>query len=148
MTVKSTLSNLAHIAVVVKDIDKAVKRLEGLGIGPFKPYDAGSLPPLIGKPLLRDKPSDGKVKGFASTIGEKSLEIIQPVKGESPHKEFLDRRGEGIHHIAFVSDDIDKDVAGFTEQGATVLLSGKWQVGGFAYLDLGVGNIIIELEQK
>jgi methylmalonyl-CoA/ethylmalonyl-CoA epimerase len=142
-TAKSPFSNLLHVGIVVRNMDKAVERLESLGIGPF---EAISLPP-IGKRLFRGKPYVGKVKGLIGKIGELEIELFQPVEGESPHKEFLDSKGEGIQHIAFAVDDIEKEVAKFTEQGVSILLSGRWQGGGFAYLDLGVGGIIFELVQ-
>jgi methylmalonyl-CoA/ethylmalonyl-CoA epimerase len=145
-TAKSPFSKLAHVGVVVRDMDKAIERLSSLGIGPF---EAISVPPATGKPLFRGRPFDLdlKVKGLAAKIGEVKLELLQPVDGDSPWKEFLDSKGEGIHHIAFAVDDIDKEVAKFTEQGVSILLSGKWQGGGCAYLDLGVGGIIFELVQ-
>jgi methylmalonyl-CoA/ethylmalonyl-CoA epimerase len=145
MAVKSPFSKkLLHVGAVVRDMGKTVERLASLGIGPF---DTSS-PPLLEKPMFRGKPSDAKVKGLSAEMGEVKLEIGQPVEGESPHKEFLDSKGEGFQHIAFAVDDLESEVAGFTEKGASVLLSGRWQDGGFAYLDLGVGDIIIELDQK
>jgi methylmalonyl-CoA/ethylmalonyl-CoA epimerase len=145
-TAKSPFSKLLHVGIVVRDMDKAVERVESLGIGPF---EAISLPP-IGKRLFRGKPYVGKVKGLIGKIGELEIELFQPVEGESPHKEFLDSKGEGIHHIAFGLDDVDdfdKEIAKLTEQGVGILLSGKWQGGGSAYLDPGVGGIIFELMQ-
>jgi methylmalonyl-CoA/ethylmalonyl-CoA epimerase len=146
-TAKSPFSKLAHVGIVVRDMDKAVERLESLGIGPFK---AISLPPATEKPLLRGKPYVAKVKGLIGKIGEVEIELFQPIEGESPHKEFLDSKGEGIHHIAFGLDDVDdfdKEVAKLTEQGASVVLGGRWQGGGSAYFDSGVGGIILELIQ-
>ena len=36
-------------------------------------------------------------------MGSLEIELIQPLEGQSPHKEFLDSKGEGIHHIAFLT---------------------------------------------
>jgi catechol 2,3-dioxygenase-like lactoylglutathione lyase family enzyme len=145
MAEKSPFSKLSHIAVVVRDMDTAVKRLESLGIGPF---EVATLPPGA-EMFFHDKPLDAELKEFKAVIGDIKLELFEPGKGESPHKEFLDSRGEGIHHIGFYVDDIDEVVAKLTKQGAREIFAGKMQGRlGAAYLDLAVGNIIMEFEQK
>ena len=142
-TAKSQLSKLSHVGVVVRDIDKAVKRLSSLGIGPFESL---SVPPMIAK--FRGKPFTPDCKTLIAKIGEIGLELLEPGKGESPWREFLDNKGEGIHHIAFDVDDIDEVVAKLTEQGACVILTGKLR-GRLksAYVDLGIGGIILSLFQ-
>ena len=140
---KSPFSKLSHVGVVVRDMDKAVKRLESLGIGPFEP-----LSPLPMTGNFRGKPFTPDCKTLMAKMGEIGLELLQPVKGESPWQEFLDSKGEGIHHIAFDVDDIDEMVTKLTEQGACVILTGKLQ-GRLksAYVDLGIGSIILSLFQ-
>jgi methylmalonyl-CoA/ethylmalonyl-CoA epimerase len=134
-----------QVGVVVRDMDKAIKRLSSLGIGPFEPK---SLPPDR-KEWFRGKPMDAKFNIQATRIGEIELELIQPVEGKSPHQEFLDSKGEGIQHVMFAVDDFDKEVARLTKKGAVELLRAKFPGGrGVAYLDLNVGGIIIELIQK
>jgi methylmalonyl-CoA/ethylmalonyl-CoA epimerase len=149
MTEQSPFSlKMGHVAVVVRDMDKTIKRLESLGIGPFKPYDFDSLSPLVGKLLFHGKPYEGKVKVFVANMGDISMEIFQPLEGISPHQEFLDKKGEGIHHIAFLMNDFEKDVARFTNQGVEVVHFARQENGGGAvYLDLGVGGLVIELEK-
>lgn len=149
MIVKSQFSNkLTHLGVVVRDMDKTIKRLESLGIGPFKPYDFDSLSPLVGKLLFRGKPYEGKTKILVAKIGDMTLELFEPIEGESPHKEFLDDKGEGIHHLGFTVDDLDREVARFTDQGANVMHSARQKNGGGAvYLEIGVADLIFELEK-
>ena len=79
----------------------------------------------------------------------KKLELFEPGEAESPWKEFLDSKDEGFHHIGFLVDDIEKAVDNLTAKGAEIILSVKihGRLEAF-YLDLGVGDIIIELEQK
>ena len=107
---------MLHVGVVVRDINKAAKRLESLGIGPFKLFDASSLPPLADKRYFRGEPYQGKVKVMTAEMGNMKLELFQPLEGKSPWQEFLDDKGEGIHHIGFKMDDYDSDVARFTEK--------------------------------
>ena len=58
------------------------------------------------------------------------------------------RKGEGIQHIAFDVDDLDREVAKLTKQGVSVLLSASLRDVRVAYLDLGVGGLIFELIQR
>jgi methylmalonyl-CoA/ethylmalonyl-CoA epimerase len=144
---ESAFSKLMQVGVVVRDMDKAVERLSSLGIGPFKRI---LLPPdrqewFRGKPR---KPIKENVKINIAMMGGLEIELIEPGEGESPHKEFLASKGEGIQHIAFAVDDLDKEVFKLTNQGAKELLRTKWQGGGIAYFDLGAGGLIIELIQR
>ena len=142
--VESPFSKLIQVGVVVKDLDKAVERLSSLGIGPFTPM----LLPPDAEQWFRGKPLDAKFKISGARLGEIVLELIQPVEGESPHQEFLDSKGEGIQHIAFAVDDLDREVAKLTKQGVSVLLSANLRDVRVAYLDLGVGGLIFELIQR
>ena len=141
-------NKLVHIGVVVKDMNKAIQRLESLGIGPVTPYDFESLPPLKGELLLKGEPYEGETKVFVAKMGNVQLELFELVSGDSPYKDFYEEKGEGIHHICFAMDDYDTEVARFTDKGAEVLHSARTVTGGgSAYLDIGVGGIIVELEK-
>jgi methylmalonyl-CoA/ethylmalonyl-CoA epimerase len=142
---KSTFSNLDHLGVVVKDMDKTIQYLSSLGIGPFKPI----ADPALAEKLFRGKPSDWKVKISLAKIGPVALELIQPVEGENANQEFLKKKGEGIQHIGFTVDDLDREVSKLTQQGIKVMMSGKTPGGKFAYLETDViGGMIIELMQR
>jgi catechol 2,3-dioxygenase-like lactoylglutathione lyase family enzyme len=141
---ESPFSKLVQVGVVVKDLEKTVERLMSLGIGPFTPMH---IPPDA-EQWFRGKPLDAKFKISGAKLGEIVLELIQPVEGESPHQEFLDSQGEGIQHIAFAVDDLDREVAKLTKRGVSVLLSANLRNVRVAYLDLGVGGLVIELIQE
>ena len=141
----SPFSKLIQVGLVVRDMDKTIERLTSLGIGPFEPK---ILPPER-KEWFRDKPLDANLKLTAAKMGDVELELVQPVEGESPHKEFLDSKGEGIQHIAFAVSDVEKEVAKLTKKGVSVLLRAKFPGGGgVAYLDLGAGGLVVELIQR
>jgi methylmalonyl-CoA/ethylmalonyl-CoA epimerase len=144
---QSAFSHLVHIGVVVKDMDKAVERLTALGVGPFK---TRVLPPDA-KEIFRGKPFFPKDRVFIkiTQIGNMELELIQPLDGDSPHKEFLDTKGDGIQHLGFMVKDLSKEVKRLTENGASTMLTSEFKGGGgVAYLDLDVGGIIVELVQR
>ena len=135
---------ITQVGVVVRDVDKTVEHLSAMGIGPFEPK---TLPPDR-KEWFRGKPMDAEFNIQAARIGDVELELIQPISGESPHKEFLESKGEGIQHVMFAVDDFNKEVDRLTKNGASVLLEAKFGDRGLAYLDLNVAGIIIEMIQK
>ncbi len=143
-TGKSAFSRLTHIGMVVRDMDKAVERFTALGIGPF---NLRVLPPEAvetyrGEPFYPAQ----RVVIQMTRIGGVELELIQPVNGPSPHMEFLEAKGEGIHHLGFAVDDLDKEVGFLTGKGSTVLLTSELQNGrSLAYLDLNAANLVVEL---
>ena len=145
-TGKSTFSRLIHIGVVVRDMNKTIARLTALGIGPFKPR---ILPPdaretYRGKPFVPSK----RVTIQTTRIGDMELELIQPIDGDSPHREFLDAKGEGIQHLGFMVDNLDEEVEHLTAQGSEILLTSQFKGGGgVAYLDLDAAGLIVELVQ-
>ena len=144
-TKESPFTKVTQIGIVVRDMDKTIKRLTSLGIGPFQEM---ILPPDRVE-WFRDKRMYADFRIFYAMIGDIQIELIQPLSGESPHKEFLNTKGEGIQHIGCAVEGLQNKVDKLTEQGAEVLLRAKFPGGGgVAYCDLGVGNIIVELIEQ
>jgi len=143
---KATFTRLAHIGLVVRDMNKAIARLTALGIGPFTPR----MPPPDAKETYRGKPfvPGERVAIQITHIGDMELELIQSINGESPHREFLDQKGEGIQHLGFIVDNLGEDVKRLTDQGSEILLSSQFKGGGgVTYLNLDVAGLIVELVQ-
>jgi methylmalonyl-CoA/ethylmalonyl-CoA epimerase len=143
---KSAFTQMIHVGVVVRDMDQAVARFARLGIGPFKPRpfppDAREL--FRGKPFV---PSE-RVTIQTTQIGNMELELIQPLEGESPHREFLEQKGEGIQHLGFMVKDLEKEVDHLSAEGSEILLKNQFKGGGgICYLDLEAAGIIVELVQ-
>ena len=143
MIERSPFSKLDHIGVLVRDIDRAVEYCSALGIG-----TCGPLPATVVNRKIYGKPAnDVRNKVIIARIGQIRLELIQPGAGDSIKKEFLDRKGEGIHHLAFLVEDINKEVTELVDKGFEVISSGEFlNGGGFVILDARrVGDILIEL---
>lgn len=140
-TTKSPFSKIHHVGVVVKDMDKTMKYYQSLGMGSFE--------------LLALTPSEGKLRGktVVSTpvisigeVGGIQVELLQPTEEPSLIKEFFQAKGEGIHHIAFRVDDIDKETEKLTQKGLKVVFYQKFGKGGCAFFDTSkVGGVFIEL---
>lgn len=54
-----------------------------------------------------------KVKVAMFQVGEVKIELLEPTSGESPIAKFIEKKGEGIHHIAYETDGIIKEIEGF-----------------------------------
>jgi methylmalonyl-CoA/ethylmalonyl-CoA epimerase len=139
----------AHAALVVKDMDKAVKLFEALEVGPFPPFLGGTGMSFSGK-TVHGKPVDYDMdlRIARSDLGGLTVELIQPLKGRSIYDEFLEEKGEGLHHLAFMVDDFDAEVADMEKKGFRVIQTGAMPNTKWAYLEAeGPGGMLIELCQ-
>jgi len=93
---------LDHIAIAVPDLEKSIKRfMEDFG--------------------LEYKGSEDVTAAKTSTaffpLPETSIELVHPLNGEGPIAGYLEKRGPGLHHLCFRSDDIIADVERLKEKG-------------------------------
>ncbi len=144
MAAESAFSEMIQVGVVVKDMEKTIARLNSLGFGPFKP----KIFPPDAEQWFHGQPMDAKFKIYSTQIGPMEFELIQPLEGKSPHQEFLDRKGEGIQHIAFAVKDLEGQVNKLTQKGSKVELKANLQDANVAYMDLDVGGLVVELIQR
>lgn len=89
------IKKLDHIAIVVKDLDKEIKRYKELEGMEFK-----------GTEIVEEQ----KIRAAFFKVGDIMLEIIEPTSQDSPVSSFLEKRGGGIHHLAFEVDDINNSI--------------------------------------
>src|SRR5512137_170260 len=86
---------IAHIGIAVNDLDAALKDYESLG---FRQHKRGFV-------------EEQKVEVISMEVGESSIELIKPT-AEGAVSKFLAAKGEGIHHLAIVVDNIEQALAG------------------------------------
>ena len=131
---KLKIQQVYQICVVVKDIRKAMEHYwKVLGIGPWQLYTFQ--PPDLTDTMFRGKPEPFSMKLASARVGSLEWELIQPLEGQSAYREFLEQRGEGLHHVAVTVDDFDKTVAALEKQGIGILMSGKFRGAMFVYMD-------------
>lgn len=153
MEPNKSFTKLQHVGVVVKDIKKAIAYLESLGIGPFTaPGVEPGKPPVFTVPFqgeLHGKPAEWKTTISFARIGDVDLELLEPTEGEQALKESLDKTGEGLHHIGFLTDDLDAEIANFKQAGVGIwTLAREEGDGGFLYSDpTPVGGIAVEFRK-
>ena len=95
------LKKIDHIALIVRDLDKAAKSYADM-FG-FKVAES------------REGPG-GEFKSMMIRAGDITLELFQPMKQGSFSK-FLEEKGGGLHHVSFATDDIMKEIKTLKEQG-------------------------------
>ena len=134
MAEKAELKQVFQVCVVVKDIKKSVERYWKIfGIGPWQIHTFQ--PPDLFDTTLHGRAESYTMKIAAAQIGNMQWELIQPLSGRSTYREFLDEKGEGLHHVAVLVDDFDRTVAACREHGIGTVMTGRFRESAFAYLD-------------
>ena len=62
-----------------------------------------------------------KVRTAFFTVGEVHIELLEPMADDSPIAVFLEKKGEGIHHIGYLTDDIDSQLAAARKHGCKLI---------------------------
>src|SRR5699024_2509592 len=62
-----------------------------------------------------------KVKVAFLQVGETHLELLEPLEDDSPIQKFIEKRGEGIHHVALEVDDINERLTDMSENGKRLI---------------------------
>jgi methylmalonyl-CoA/ethylmalonyl-CoA epimerase len=118
-------------AFVVADLARAEQAMrETLGCGAFVDLPANDLD----YDLRGTTVSCALALGFARS-GNVQIELLQPVRGEGLHVEFLASNGPGAHHLGFLVDDLEAEVALATAEGFPKLMGAKFGNLRFCYLD-------------
>jgi methylmalonyl-CoA/ethylmalonyl-CoA epimerase len=100
------IEKLDHIGVAVKDLDQAMKLYKDVfGIEPSLIYES----------------SYTKAKIAFFPIGNVNVELIQPVSSDSVMGKFLEKRGEGIHHVAYRVRDVDASLNHVEAKGVQLI---------------------------
>jgi methylmalonyl-CoA/ethylmalonyl-CoA epimerase len=100
------MKKIEHIGIAVKNIENATKIYTSLlGSSPYK---------------MEEVKSEGVKTSFFKT-GDSKIELLEATNPDSPIAKFIEKRGEGIHHIAFAVDDIESEIARLKKEGFIVL---------------------------
>ena len=95
----------------------------------------------------RGGPSDSEAHLSLGYAGDTQVELIEAVRGPSLYTEFMEKRGPGLHHVAFSVPDYDTAVAALKAEGLELAMEGC--IGGgthFAYFDCeAAGASFIEI---
>ena len=65
--------------------------------------------------------ADQKVRVAMLDVGDVTVELLEPLSDESAINKFIEKRGEGLHHLSFQVQDIEKTIAEFKKRGARMI---------------------------
>lgn len=100
------LLNLDHVGIAVNDLDEAL---------------AGYLDRYRVEPLYRERVESQGVEEAMIPVGGSFVQLVQPLAADTPVGRFLERNGEGLHHIAFVVASIDSALQHLEADGARLV---------------------------
>ncbi|PKK91625.1 MAG: methylmalonyl-CoA epimerase [Candidatus Wallbacteria bacterium HGW-Wallbacteria-1] len=96
------IRKIDHIAVAVENLTASAEILgKLLGISPSEVEEV----------------AEQKVRALFFDIGGVHIELLEPTSEDSPVAGFLEKKGQGIHHIAFATDDIQNEISRLDQQG-------------------------------
>lgn len=100
------LTHIEHIGIAVKSLDESIKYYEDvLGL----------------KCYAIEEVADQKVKTAFFQIGQTKIELLESTDPEGPIGKFIEKRGEGIHHIAFASKGLESSLEELKSKGIKLI---------------------------
>ncbi len=132
------IKKIDHIAIAVQNLETALETFRNvLGCG-------------NGAIRIEEVPSENVRVAFIS-IGETKIELLEPMSNESPIAKFLAKNGDGMHHIALETDDIDNEVERLRSVNINPLGLPKEGAGGKKIMFLHpkeTNRVLLEFAQK
>ena len=96
------MNKIEHLGIAVRNIEESNQIFEDLlGVAPYK---------------TEEVESEG-VKTSFFRVGESKIELLEATNPDSAIAKFIEKRGEGIHHIAFDVSDIESEIIRLKEKG-------------------------------
>ena len=102
VTETCSVNHIDHVGVAVKDIEAALKLFQD----------------VFGAPSaeIRELPDQG-VRATLIQVGQTRLELLEPLSGDSPVGRFIERRGEGLHHLALNVSELSNKLSALETLG-------------------------------
>jgi len=114
------VTHIEHIGIAVRDLEESIKFYEKvLGL----------------KCYAIEEVKDQKVKTAFFKVGQTKIELLESTEADGPIGKFIEKKGEGIHHLAFAVKDIAASLKEAEEKG--VQLIDKTPRKGAEGLDIG-----------
>ena len=130
------VKKLDHVGIVVKDLDESILLYEGiLGVKPVS---------------VKNVPTQSVRAAFFEVGNGVVVELIEPLDPDSGVARFLEKRGQGIHHICFEVDEVDEELKAMAAKGINpVEPQGRVDITGkIGFLHpKSTGGVLIELAQ-
>jgi len=99
-------THIEHIGIAVKNLDEAIPFYEN--VFGLKCYAV-------------EEVADQKVKTAFFKVGDTKIELLEPTDEEGPIGKYIEKKGEGIHHMAFAVEGLDEKLKAAEEQGVRLI---------------------------
>lgn len=131
------IKSINHIGIAVKNLEESIELYKKI----FQFRD-----------LHRETVAEQKVNIASFSVGSVKLELTEATDSDSPIAKFIEKRGEGIHHIAFESDDVNNELNRLSSEGIK-LINDSAQLGAHEMLiaflhPKSTGGVLTELCQN
>ena len=136
---------MVQVGIIVKDIEKSAKAWTAfLGLDKV-PEISSTSNHKLNPTQYKGLPTDATARLAFFELDNITVELIEPVGGPSTWQEFLDTKGEGIHHIAFNVKEMKKQITNFENSGIPLVQHGGWDTGEYSYMD-ATGSLALVVE--
>lgn len=133
--IEPVFEKVVKVGYIVKNIKEVIKTYcERYGIGPWKVWE-------LDAETVSDMTIDGRKDNYKMLIaqhdlGNKKIELIEPLDDKGIYNRFLKTKGEGFHHIGYKVKDFDAIIDYFRGLGIKISQSGNWTgLNTFIYFD-------------
>ncbi|HLH43911.1 MAG TPA: methylmalonyl-CoA epimerase [Bryobacteraceae bacterium] len=127
--------SIDHLGIAVRSMEEALRLYEGLlGL-----HSAGA-----------EVVEQEKVRVAMLPVEGSRIELLEPTEANSPVGKFLERRGEGLHHVALRVPDLEAAIERLRAAGARLLNEPRPGAGGHLYVFVhpaSAGGVLLELIQ-
>lgn len=131
------IQQIAHVGIAVRDLKVSIPLFERL---------------LGARVSHRERVDDQKVETAMIGRGDGSIELLAPTEPSSPIARFLDKRGEGIHHLSYLVDDIEAELTRLKGLGFELIDESPRAGAGNSLIAFvhprSAGGVLVELCQK
>lgn len=100
------ITHIEHIGIAVNSLEEAIPYYEN----------------MLGLPCYAvEEVTDQKVKTAFFKLGQTKIELLESTDPEGPIGKFLEKKGQGVHHLAFAVDDVNKSLEELGEKGVRLI---------------------------
>jgi methylmalonyl-CoA/ethylmalonyl-CoA epimerase len=100
------IKKVHHVGIVVRNLEEGYRFYRD----------------VLGLPLHKERTIEEQgVRAALLTLGDSEIELLEPIDPQGGVARFLERRGGGLHHICFETDDIESELAGLKERGVELI---------------------------
>jgi len=128
---------ISQVAMIVHDLEASMREYNRLhGWGPWSIYEYR--PPRLRNVFVRGEPAELTWIGAETEVGSVWVELLQPISGGLVFADWLERHGEGVHHVGYwakTREEADRIHDALSATGADELLSAWIDDVYFFYMD-------------